>query len=107
MGITKDYLFGEEHISLSRQAKALGHPARLAILRRIMIEKEASNWDFQEDFPLSQPTITQHLNELMKANLISRRVKGARYLYAINGTQWRITAFLFDDFFRPKLGLRD
>jgi ArsR family transcriptional regulator len=68
---------------LATLAKALGHPARVQILR-ILVRKEACICgDLVEELPLAQSTVSQHLKVLKEAGLIRGDVDGPRVCYCI------------------------
>ncbi len=64
--------------------KALGHPARLQILRYLAESKACITGDISEELPLSRTTVNQHLAELKKAGLIQGHVNGNRTNYCLN-----------------------
>ncbi len=64
-------------------AKAIGHPARVRILR-ILVRKDACICgDIVEELPLAQSTVSQHLKVLKAAGLIRGDVDGPRVCYCI------------------------
>jgi ArsR family transcriptional regulator len=68
---------------LAALAKALGHPARVQILR-ILVRKDACVCgDIVEELPLAQSTVSQHLKVLKEAGLIRGEVDGPRVCYCI------------------------
>ena len=69
---------------LARLAKALGHPARVAILRRLLGQGECVCGEIVEGLPLAQATVSQHLKVLKEAGLISGEVDGPRVCYCVN-----------------------
>jgi len=69
---------------LASLAKAIGHPARVHILR-ILSQKEAKVCSqIVGEFPLAQSTVSEHLRILRKAGLIRSRENGPRAGYCIN-----------------------
>lgn len=67
----------------ARMAKALGHPARVAIMR-ILIRKDACICgEIVEELPLAQSTVSQHLKQLKTAGLIRGTVNGPRVCYCV------------------------
>ena len=69
---------------LARLAKALGHPARVAILRRLLSHGECVCGEIVSGLPLAQATVSQHLKVLKQAGLISGEVDGPRVCYCVN-----------------------
>jgi len=65
-------------------AKALAHPARVAILRRLMAQGECVCGEIVDGLPLAQATVSQHLKVLRHAGLISGEVDGPRVCYCVN-----------------------
>jgi len=64
MGLTKADIFSKEQNRLANLLKALAHPARIAILQRIMISNTCICGDLVGELGLAQATISQHLKEL-------------------------------------------
>jgi DNA-binding transcriptional ArsR family regulator len=64
--------------------KALGHPARLQILRYLSETKVCITGDISDVLPLSRTTVNQHLSELKKAGLIQGHVSGKNTNYCLN-----------------------
>lgn len=89
MGITKTNLFTQEQNELAAWAKALAHPARIAILQHIINSKSCINSDLVQELGLAQATISQHLKELKELQLIQGNIEGASLCYCINENKWR------------------
>jgi ArsR family transcriptional regulator, arsenate/arsenite/antimonite-responsive transcriptional repressor len=66
---------------LARYAKALGHPARVKILRFLMERDECVAGAIVGELPLAQSTVSQHLKVLREARLIHGEVDGTRICY--------------------------
>jgi ArsR family transcriptional regulator, arsenate/arsenite/antimonite-responsive transcriptional repressor len=69
---------------LARLAKALAHPARVAILRRLIAHGECVCGEIVSGLPLAQATVSQHLKVLKEAGLIQGEVDGPRVCYCVN-----------------------
>lgn len=61
MGKTKDYTDEQERIA--RYAKAMGHPARMAILQFLAGRETCFFGDIHEELPIAKATVSQHLKE--------------------------------------------
>jgi ArsR family transcriptional regulator len=68
---------------LALLAKALGHPARIQILRMLTRKNACVCGDIVEELPLAQSTVSQHLKVLKEAGLIRGDVDGPRICYCI------------------------
>ncbi|MBB2148261.1 ArsR/SmtB family transcription factor [Pedobacter gandavensis] len=90
MGLTKSEIFTKEQNELSTLLKALAHPARIAILQRILISNTCICGDLVEELGLAQATISQHLKELKNAGIIQGTIEGVSICYCINPTTWRL-----------------
>ncbi|GDY14269.1 transcriptional regulator [Planctomycetota bacterium] len=78
---------GDEEQELADLAKALGHPARVRILK-ILIDKNACICgDIVEAIPLAQSTVSQHLKQLQEAGLIQGEIDGPRVCYCIDAAR--------------------
>jgi ArsR family transcriptional regulator len=84
MGITKSNLFSKTDNRLAMSAKALGHPARIAIIKHLLKVNACICNDLVENIPLSQPTLSQHLKELKAAGIIQGNVEGSSVCYCLN-----------------------
>ncbi len=83
MGATKGNIYTEEQMQLARTYKALAHPARIAILDKLMETQECFCRDIVDEMGLAQATISQHLKELKTAGLISACSQGRTVMYCI------------------------
>jgi DNA-binding transcriptional ArsR family regulator len=88
MGITKTQLFTEAQNQLATWAKALGHPARIAIVQHIMAQNACICTDLVQELQLSQATISQHLKALKEAGLIQGEIEGVKMCYCIHAENW-------------------
>ncbi|HMO31812.1 MAG TPA: metalloregulator ArsR/SmtB family transcription factor [Lacibacter sp.] len=102
MGATKLEAFRLKDQQLARYAKALGHPARVAILRLLLQKQSCVCGDLVEELPLSQSTVSQHLKELKEAGLIQGEIEGPRVCYCIDATAWKRAEQFFQTFFETK-----
>ena len=84
MAFHKKEAFGKREQELAETAKALSHPARIAILKELAKRAECICGDIVEVLPLAQSTVSQHLKELKNAGLIEGTVDGPRSCYCIN-----------------------
>lgn len=84
MGITKVELFDRDIQEQAVLFKAMGHPARLAILRFLASSKTCITTDIAEELPLSRTTVAQHLKELKDAGLIQGTTEGVKTNYCLN-----------------------
>ncbi|MBK9510807.1 MAG: winged helix-turn-helix transcriptional regulator [Cytophagaceae bacterium] len=87
MGITKSEEFTVKDNKLAKYAKALSHPARIAILRILIKRQSCICGDIVDELPLSQSTVSQHLKELKEAGLIKGEIEGAKVCYCIDETE--------------------
>jgi ArsR family transcriptional regulator len=69
---------------VARLAKALGHPARVAILRVLIERGECICGEIVELMPLAQATVSQHLKVLKEAGLVKGEVDGPRVCYCVD-----------------------
>ncbi len=84
MGATKTDYFTESQNELAILAKAIAHPARIAILEYLMKVDTCICGDIVNVLPLAQPTVSQHLKELKNAGLIKGNIEGTAICYCIN-----------------------
>ncbi len=72
----------------ARYAKALGHPARLAILKYLYDNECSYIKDLIKEIPMAQSTISQHIKELKDAGLIEGINELPKIKYCINDSNW-------------------
>ncbi len=89
MGLTKQTGFNKKEKELARLAKALAHPARIAILQHLIDTSSCICGDIVDELPLSQSTVSQHLKELKEAGLIKGTISGTSICYCIDEIQWK------------------
>lgn len=84
MGATKTEHFTGKQNALATLAKAMGHPARIAIIEYLVKVDACICSDIVNELPLAQPTVSQHLKELKNAGLIKGEIEGNSICYCIN-----------------------
>lgn len=84
MGASKTEHFTEKQNSIATLARALGHPARVAIIEYLMKTESCICGDIVNELPLAQPTVSQHLKELKNAGLIKGSIEGTAICYCID-----------------------
>lgn len=99
MGLTKSEEFTKAQNDLAILARALGHPARIAILQLLIRSKACICGDIVDEIPLSQSTVSQHLKELRKAGLIKGNIDGPSVCYCIDEQAWRKAGAMINDLF--------
>ncbi|GAB4132015.1 MAG: metalloregulator ArsR/SmtB family transcription factor [Raineya sp.] len=98
MGLTKTENFSFKQNRTAELAKAFAHPARVAIIQHLLKEKSCICNDLVEVLPLSQATISQHLQELKKIGIIKGEVNPPKVCYCIDETVWREFREVFQEF---------
>lgn len=93
----RNYTEREERIA--RFAKAMGHPARMAILRFLAAQESCFFGEIHEVLPIAKATVSQHLKELKEAGLIQGEIQPPKVKYCIDRANWAEARVLFTDFF--------
>jgi ArsR family transcriptional regulator len=99
MGVTKTENFTPAQNELASIAKALGHPARIAIIQHLLKVNSCICGDIVDEVPLSQPTISRHLKELKAVGIIKGTIEGTSVNYCIDADKWRVIQSLFNGLF--------
>ncbi|WP_338407334.1 metalloregulator ArsR/SmtB family transcription factor [uncultured Flavobacterium sp.] len=86
MGITKTTGFSAETIEIAEILKALGHPARLGIVKLLMASSSCICGDILAVLPLAQSTVSKHLSELKKVGIIKGAITGNNICYCLDKT---------------------
>ncbi|MFT6846143.1 MAG: DNA-binding transcriptional ArsR family regulator [Flavobacteriales bacterium] len=89
MGLTKTEIFTEEQNKIATMAKALGHPARIAILQFLLSSDRCVTGDLVTELGLAQSTISQHLKELKQLGLIQGSIEGTSVCYCLCADVWQ------------------
>lgn len=84
MGATKTDLFTDKQNTIASLTKALGHPARVAIIDYLLSVDTCICGDIVNKLPLAQPTVSQHLKELKNAGVIKGTIEGNAICYCID-----------------------
>lgn len=84
MGITKTENYSIKQNEIAIMAKALGHPARIAIIEYLTKVDTCICGDIVNELPLAQPTVSQHLKELKNAGIIKGNIEGNSICYCID-----------------------
>jgi ArsR family transcriptional regulator, arsenate/arsenite/antimonite-responsive transcriptional repressor len=100
MAQTKTSHFDKKTQALAAYAKALSHPARIAILNTIAKNNSCICGEIVEVMPLAQSTVSQHLKELKEAGLITGELDGPKSCYCINTECLRELENLFSNFLK-------
>ena len=99
MGLTKTEIFTDKQNKLATMLKALGHPARIAIIQHIIKSNTCICGDLVDELGLAQPTISQHLKGLKNAGIIQGTIEGTSVCYCIDPKVWKQLKTNLDSFF--------
>lgn len=88
MGNSKSEEFSLRDNVVADYAKALAHPARVAIVRLLLQKRNCVCGDIVDELPLSQSTVSQHLKELKTAGIVKGEIDGPRICYCIDEKAW-------------------
>jgi DNA-binding transcriptional ArsR family regulator len=91
--------FDESLQELAQFAKAISHPARLAILKYLAETKSCISGDISDYLPLSRTTVSQHLKELRDLGLIHGEIDGLKINYCLCGSNIEKYKARFEAFF--------
>ena len=91
--------FNKKEIELAAFAKVISHPARVAILKEIAKREQCICGEIVEVLPLAQSTVSQHLKELLNADLITGSIDGVKSCYCINWKTFEKFEKTFTEFF--------
>lgn len=92
--------YNDKEELLARYSKALGHPARVMIVKFLAAQSECYFGDLHEILPLTKATVSQHLSELKDAGLIQGTFEPPKMRYCINQTNWKFAKELFEELFQ-------
>ncbi|HCD51730.1 MAG TPA: transcriptional regulator [Balneolaceae bacterium] len=98
MALNKKSEFEDRQQKLAELFKALGHPARVAILELLNNSQSCMCGDITEQLPLAQSTVSQHLKALKQAGLIKGEIDGVRTCYCIDESGLELIQGMMSDF---------
>ena len=99
MGLSKTEIFNEKQNKIASILKALGHPARIAIIQHLIKTQACICGDLVDELGLAQATISQHLKELKNVGLIKGTIEGTSICYCIDTKVWIQCKTMLDSFF--------
>lgn len=100
MGLSKTEEFTVKENKIAAYAKALSHPARVAILQLLIRKQACICGDIVDELPLSQSTVSQHLKELKAAGLIKGEIEGKKVCYCIDEKEWETARLYIQQLFK-------
>ena len=98
MGATKTNLFTDQQNRIAALAKAMGHPARIAILMHLLEHQSCICGSIVAVLPLSQSTVSQHLKALKEVGIIKGNIEGTSICYCIDPKVWLELKNMFGHF---------
>ena len=100
MAYTLSVDYKEDEIILARFAKAMGHPARIAILKYLASLNSCCFGDINKELPIAKATVSQHLAELKDAGLITGTIEPPKVNYCIDKQNWEKASMFFTVLFK-------
>lgn len=97
MGASKTDHFTDKQNEIATLAKALAHPARVAIIDYLLKVNTCICGDIVNELPLAQPTVSQHLKELKNAGLIKGEIEGNAVCYCVDEKAFKKLAIYFSN----------
>jgi len=93
-------IYTEDVIRISKFAKAMSHPVRVYILKKLS-EMDACCYsgDLVNELPVGRSALSQHLKELKHAGLIQGEIKAPYIKYCINRENWNKAGALCKELF--------
>ena len=88
----------EDHKTMARFAKAMGHPVRMYVLELLSKQTCCYSGDLTEVLPIAKSTLSQHLKELKEAGLIQGEIESPKIKYCLNQENWKVAQGLFSEF---------
>ncbi len=92
--------YTEKQKRIAQYAKALGNPARIAILEFLAAQDTCFFGAIHEILPIAKATASQHLKALSEAGLIQGEIQAPKVRYCINRANWEEAQALLGDFFK-------
>jgi ArsR family transcriptional regulator, arsenate/arsenite/antimonite-responsive transcriptional repressor len=96
----KEEILTEDQKTISRFAKAMGHPIRMYVLELLSNQSCCYSGDLTEVLPVAKSTLSQHLKELKDAGLIQGEIEAPKIKYCLNQENWELAKQLFTKFLK-------
>ena len=103
MGLTKKENFTKRQNQLAAYAKAIAHPARVAIIEYLLEHQTCICGDLVDELPLAQATVSQHLKELKQVGIIKGEIEGSTVCYCIDEKVWNEVKDMLMNLFMSKV----
>ena len=100
MGTSKINEYQPSELIIAKYAKALSHPARVAILNVLLKKQACVCGDIVDELPIAQSTVSQHLKELKEAGLIKGDIEGTSVCYCIDLNEWNKANDILNNLFQ-------
>ena len=100
MGTSKINEYQPSELIIAKYAKALSHPARVAILNVLLKKQACVCGDIVDELPIAQSTVSQHLKELKEAGLIKGDIEGTSICYCIDLNEWNKANDILNNLFQ-------
>jgi DNA-binding transcriptional ArsR family regulator len=96
--------FSNDIIEIADIAKAMSHPVRVYILRKLAkMDACCYSGNLVEELPIGRSALSQHLKELKYAGLIQGELEPPYIKYCINRENWEKAKIIFDDFLNEEI----
>lgn len=96
-------IFTPKQDELAKLAKAMSHPVRIYVLELLSKQSCCYSGDLSEELPIAKSTLSQHLKELKKADLIQGEIEPPKIKYCLNRETWEHAHQLFHELFKTNL----
>lgn len=96
-------LFGAHEKEIAGYAKALSHPIRVYILTKLAQQSCCYSGELHTEIGIAKSTLSQHLSELKKAQLIQGFIQAPKVKYCIHQENWSKAKQLFAGFFNQEV----
>jgi len=107
MGTTKRQDFDQETNAIAEICKALGHPTRMQIMTLLWEKNNRTCGEIVAQIPLAQSTISKHLSELKKAELLNIKNEGKKTIYSIEVHKIQVLKKYFSNYLSNKTDLNE
>lgn len=106
MAKSKANIFDTTERNLATVCKALGHPARIKIIKLLLANNHQTCQNIVDQLPLSQSTVSQHLRELRQCEILNAKHDKTAVIYSVNKDNLNSAQKMFADLFYSKVVLQ-
>lgn len=103
MNNNKSEEFNIDQQAIAGFAKAISHPAKIAIIQLLAEKREIRTGNISDFLPISRPTVSKHLKDLKEMGIIQGTIDGLKIHYCLDMIKLDEMRKAFEKFFHSSV----